>query len=221
MPPVTRVYTTACVLTTLAVQLDFITPFHLYFNRYLVFYELQLWRLVTSFCYFGSFGFTFLFNIVFTYRHCQMLEEGSFRGRTADFVFMFLFGAIFMIICACFVHMVFLGQAFTIMIVYIWSRQNPFVRMNFFGIISFTAPYLPWVLLLFSLLLGNSAMVDFCGIAAGHLYYFLDSVYPNQPYGFRVLKTPAFLKRLLDPAPIPRVDVQDRPGGFEWGNNEN
>jgi hypothetical protein len=26
-----------------------------------------------------------------------MLEEGSFRGRTADFVFMFLFGAIFMV----------------------------------------------------------------------------------------------------------------------------
>lgn len=31
-------------------------------------------------------------------RHCSMLEEGSFRGRTADFVFMFLFGAVFMVL---------------------------------------------------------------------------------------------------------------------------
>lgn len=27
-----------------------------------------------------------------------MLEEGSFRGRTADFVFMFLFGGVLMIV---------------------------------------------------------------------------------------------------------------------------
>lgn len=59
--------------------------------------------------------------------------------------------------------MVFLGQAFTIMLVYVWSRRNPYVRMNFFGVLSFNAPYLPWVLLLFSLLLGNNAIVDFMG----------------------------------------------------------
>lgn len=28
------------------------------------------------------------------YRYCRMLEEDCFRGRTADFVFMFLFGGI-------------------------------------------------------------------------------------------------------------------------------
>ena len=30
------------------------------------------------------------------YRYCRMLEEGSFRGRTADFVFMFIFGGAIM-----------------------------------------------------------------------------------------------------------------------------
>ena len=29
-----------------------------------------------------------------------MLEEGSFRGRTADFVFMFILGGVFMVIVA-------------------------------------------------------------------------------------------------------------------------
>ena len=57
----------------------------------------------------------------------------------------------------------FLGQAFTIMLVYVWSRRNPNVRMNFFGLLNFQAPFLPWVLMGFSLLLGNSIIVDLLG----------------------------------------------------------
>lgn len=59
--------------------------------------------------------------------------------------------------------LVFLGQAFTIMLVYVWSRRNPYVRMNFFGLLNFQAPFLPWVLMGFSLLLGNSIIVDLLG----------------------------------------------------------
>ena len=36
MPPVTRVYTTACVITTVAVQLEVVSPFQLYFNPILI-----------------------------------------------------------------------------------------------------------------------------------------------------------------------------------------
>ncbi|VDO30788.1 hypothetical protein V3C99_001904 [Haemonchus contortus] len=217
MPPITRAYTTACILTTMAVQLDFITPFHLYFNWDLIVKRYQFWRLITSFCFFGSFGFSFLFNMIFTYRYCMMLEEGSFRGRRADFVYMFLLGGILMIICGIFVQMVFLGQAFTIMLVYIWSRRNPHIQMNFFGVLSFTAPYLPWVLLLFSLLLGNNAIVDFMGIACGHFYFFLEDVFPHQQHGMRLLVTPAWLKWLFDERPTEPVTEDERPGGFGWG----
>ena len=62
-----------------------------------------------------------------------------------------------------FVNLVFLGQVFTIMLVYVWSRRNPYVRMNFFGLLIFQAPFLPWVLMGFSLLLGNSIIVDLLG----------------------------------------------------------
>ncbi|XP_078064430.1 derlin-2 isoform X4 [Mustelus asterias] len=160
IPLVTRAYTTACVLTTAAVQLEIITPFQLYFNPELVFKHYQVWRLITNFLFFGTVGFNFLFNMIFLYRYCRMLEEGSFRGRTADFVFMFLFGGFLMTVFGLFVNLVFLGQAFTIMLVYIWSRRNPYVRMNFFGLLNFQAPFLPWVLMGFSLLLGNSIIVD-------------------------------------------------------------
>ncbi|GIY68292.1 derlin-2 [Caerostris darwini] len=221
MPIITKAYTTACVLTTAAVQLDIISPFQLYFNPDLIFNHYQVWRLFTTFLFFGTFGFNFLFNIIFTYRYCRMLEEGSFRGRPADFFFMFLFGGTLMIIIAMFVNLLFLGQAFTIMLVYVWSRRNPYVRMNFFGLLNFQAPYLPWVLLAFSLLLGNSVIVDLMGIAVGHVYYFLEDVCPNQPGGMRLLKTPRFIKYWFEnpsadsnqPPPPP----EERPGGFQWG----
>ncbi|MEE6527022.1 hypothetical protein FKM82_028051, partial [Ascaphus truei] len=77
-------------------ELEFITPFQLYFNPELIFRRFQIWRLVTNFLFFGPLGFSFFFNMIFLYRYCRMLEEGSFRGRTADFVFMFLFGGLLM-----------------------------------------------------------------------------------------------------------------------------
>ncbi|XP_040859468.1 derlin-3 isoform X4 [Ochotona curzoniae] len=157
VPAVTRAYTAACILTTAAVQLELLSPFQLYFNPHLVFRKLQVWRLVTNFLFFGPLGFSFFFHMLFVFRYCRMLEEGSFRGRTADFVFMFLFGGFLM-----------------------------------------TAPFLPWALMGFSMLLGNSILVDLLGIAVGHIYYFLEDVFPNQPGGKRLLLTPGFLKLLLD-----------------------
>ncbi|XP_061657543.1 derlin-2 isoform X14 [Syngnathoides biaculeatus] len=220
IPLVTRAYTTACVLTTAAVQLEIITPFQLYFNPDLILRNYQVWRLITNFLFFGPVGFNFLFNMIFLYRYCRMLEEGSFRGRTGDFVFMFLFGGFLMTVFGTFVSLVFLGQAFTIMLVYVWSRRNPNVRMNFFGLLNFQAPFLPWVLMGFSLLLGNSIIIDLLGIAVGHVYFFLEDVFPNQPGGGRWLKTPSIIKMLFDTPddeanynPLP----EDRPGGFAWG----
>uniref|UniRef100_A0A8C4EXP3 Derlin n=1 Tax=Dicentrarchus labrax TaxID=13489 RepID=A0A8C4EXP3_DICLA len=193
IPVVTRAYTTACVLTTAAVQLEVITPFQLYFNPELIIRRYQIWRLITSFLFFGSLGFSFVFNIIFLYRYCRMLEEGSFRGRTADFVFMFLFGGIVMTLFGLFANVFFLGQAFIIMLVYVWSRRHPLIRMNFFGLLNFQAPFLPWVLMGFSLLLGNSIVVDLLGISVGHMYYFLEDVFPHQPGGRKLLMTPELL----------------------------
>ena len=86
MPPVTRAYTTACVLTTLAVQMDIVSPFQLYYNPVLIGkgqYEarltlvqfvlfsarnFQFWRVVTTFLFFGNIGLSFIFNMMFTYK---------------------------------------------------------------------------------------------------------------------------------------------------------
>ncbi|XP_042277559.1 derlin-2-like isoform X2 [Thunnus maccoyii] len=182
----------------LSQQLEVITPFQLYFNPDLIIRRYQIWRLITSFLFFGSLGFSFVFNIIFLYRYCRMLEEGCFRGRTADFVFMFLFGGVLMTLFGLFANVFFLGQAFIIMLVYVWSRRHPLIHMNFFGLLNFQAPFLPWVLMGFSLLLGNSIVVDLLGISVGHMYYFLEDVFPNQPGGRKLLMTPELLRAMFD-----------------------
>jgi len=49
-----------------------------------------------------------------------------------------------------------------------------FINLSFLGVFTFTAPYLPWVLLGLSLMLGNSPVVDLLGMAAGgykHMFF--------------------------------------------------
>lgn len=57
----------------------------------------------------------------------------------------------------------------------------------------FQAPYLPWVLLGFSVLVGNAFWVDVMGMVVGHMYYFIEDVFPNQRGGFKLLTTPQIL----------------------------
>ena len=76
-------------------------------------------------------------------------------------------------------------------------------------------------------------MTDIVGIVVGHTYYYLEDIYPAQPNGWRMLKTPAILKRLIDGRQAPDTNSQvgvdvnvdipaaqqpegERPGGWQW-----
>jgi hypothetical protein len=60
------------------------------------------------------------------------------------------------------------------------------------------------------------------GMAVGHIYYFLEDVFPNQPGGMKLLRTPRILRIICDGEtdddrayqPLPEGD---RPGGYAWG----
>jgi Derlin-2/3 len=197
IPIISRLYFTGAFLTTAGVSLDIISPFSLYFNFDLIFFQGQIWRLVTTYLFFGMFSVDFLFHMYFLVRYCRMLEEGDFRGKTAHFVLMIAFGVGFMTAVAPFVSVHFLGSSLTFMMVYVWGRRNEDMRMSFLGFFTFNAPYLPWVMLMFSVLLGNAVTIDAIGILVGHTYYFLEYVYPKvaEIRGWR-------RKRILEP---PRV----------------
>lgn len=194
IPVVSRLYLTGAFLTTTACAVDLVTPFSLYFNWDLIFTQGQVWRLITTYLFFGAFSIDFLFHMYFLVRYCRLLEEGDFRGRTANFVLMLLFGVTAMTLVASYTGVHFLGSALTFMMVYVWGRRNEDVKMSFLGFFTFHAPYLPYVMLGFSVLLGNSVTIDLIGIVVGHFYYFLEYVYPVLA---EVRGWPA--KRLMEP----------------------
>jgi Derlin-2/3 len=111
-------------------------------------------------------------------RYSRLLEEGDFRGRPAHYIWMLLFGILNISTMASYYQVNFLGSALTFMMAYVWGRRNEDVKMSFLGFLQFNAPYLPWVMLTFSVLIGNAVVMDVIGICVGHLYYFLEFVYP-------------------------------------------
>ena len=161
---------------------------------------------------FVSAGLDFLFHMFFLVKYAKSLEEGSFRNRSADFLWMLLFGAAILNALAPFVNVQYLGASLTFMMVYVWGRRHPRVPLSFLGIFSFSAAYLPWVLLAFSVLLGSSPTVDLLGMAAGHTYFYLEDVYPHTAHGSRLLKTPAFVRALFPQQQIQRARV----GNAQW-----
>ena len=65
IPVVSRIYFSAAFLTTAGCAMDLINPYYLYYNFDLIFFEGQVWRLFSSFLFFGLFSVDFLFNMYF------------------------------------------------------------------------------------------------------------------------------------------------------------
>ena len=94
---------------------------------------------MTNYLFFDDFGLHFFFRMLFTYHYCRSLEEGSFRGRTSDLVFLLLYGGavitVMSMVLYYYLTIHFLGDALTMMIFYVWSRRNRFGHMRFLGYI--------------------------------------------------------------------------------------
>jgi Derlin-2/3 len=177
LPPITRAYLVLCSLASLSTALDVVNPFHLYFNPRLIAGG-QWWRLVTNFCYFGDSALDFFMHMAFLLRYAKGLEEG-YVGRWWDFAFCIAACAGAMVALASyFPSIVFFGPSLTFMLVYLWSRRNPGMQINLFFLFTFTAPYLPLVLMGISVLLGHSVTRDALGFVVGHAYYYLEDVWP-------------------------------------------
>lgn len=123
---------------------------------------------------------------------------------------MLLFGILNMTLVASYTNVHFLGSALTFMMVYVWGRRNEEIKMSFLGFFTFNAPYLPWVMLTFSVLMGNAIMMDLIGIAVGHMYFFLEFVYPKIAHirGWRI-------QRIMEPPALLHYIC----GSYEEDNN--
>jgi len=215
IPVVSRIYVTSAFLTTVGCAMDLFNPFHLYYNFDLIVFQGQVWRLFSSFLYFGMFNnLDFLLHLFFMVRYCRLLEEGEFHGRTAHFVYFILFCILGIASSASWIGANFLGNSLTFAMTYVWGRRNEDVRMGLFGFIQITAPYLCWAMLGMSLIMGQRLDLDLVGIFVGHLYYFLEYVYPvvAKVRGWpiqRILEPPMILHWLC--GTMPPLDGRGQP----------
>lgn len=79
IPPISRLYLTGAFLTTAACAVDLISPFSLYFSWELV-YQGQIWRLLTSYLFFGVFSVDFLFHMYFLVSNQQFYSYFASEG---------------------------------------------------------------------------------------------------------------------------------------------
>ena len=137
--------------------------------RYTTLTELRkYWRLITTFLYFGPLSLDLLFHVFFLQRYSRLLEESSGRSP-AQFSWLLLYATTLLLGLSPMLSIPFLGSALSSTLVYIWSRRNPETRLSFLGLLVFTAPYLPWVLMAFSLVLHGTVPKDeICGVIVGH-----------------------------------------------------
>ncbi|PWA33972.1 derlin-2 [Artemisia annua] len=198
IPPVAKTYATICFVMSLAHNL------HVYDYEIIaliygdVFKRFQIWRLITNFFFIGPFSLTFAFRLFIILKYGVQLERGPFDKRTADYVWMFFFGALSLLVVAAipFFRFLFMGPSLVSMIVYVWSRELPNTRVNIQGLVELKGFYLPWAMLAIDLVLGNRLMSSLLGIGVGHLYYFLTVLYPLAG-GTNFCKTPLWVHKLV------------------------
>ncbi|KAJ1991261.1 hypothetical protein H4R33_001422 [Dimargaris cristalligena] len=211
VPPISRIYLTALIAVTLAAHIGSVTMFQLYYDFELTFFRGQLWRLFTTFLYFGPFSFNWAFHTYFMVQYMRDLEEGSFRNRSADFLWFLVLSGVLLLACSAVFTTPFQAPALSFVIIYVWAQRNPHVLLNLLGLFTFRAPYFPFVMIGISYLFNNQFPVQsLLGLAVGHLYYFLEDVWPHNPASGqrRWLSTPPVFERLVSallhgPRPLP------------------
>jgi Derlin-2/3 len=198
LPPISKAYGTACLAATTAFQLGLLNPLYISLIHKEAFSHFQVWRLVTNFFFLGKFSINFGIRLLMIARYGVQLEQGPFKGRTADFLWMMIFGSFVMLVLSAIslFHSPFLGVSLVFMLLYVWSREIPNAQVNLYGLVSLKSFYLPWAMLALDVIFGSPIMPDLLGIFAGHLYYFLTVLHPLAT-GKRYLHTPKWVHKLV------------------------
>jgi derlin-1 len=163
-------------------------------------YKYQIWRPITALLFFPvtpRTGFHFLINLYFLYSYSSRLESGMFFGRTADYLFMFVFCWLLVVIVGFMAPFYFLLEPMVLTTIYIWSQLNRETIVQFWFGMQFKAMYFPWVLVLFNLIVRGGVLMELTGIVVGHIYYFFTFQYPQEYGGSALLKTPEFFYRFF------------------------
>lgn len=217
LPPISKAFGTLCLVFTTAYQIQLISPQFIALLYGRAFYQFELWRLLTNFFFLGPFSVNFGIRLLMIARYGVQLENGPFQRRTADFLWMMIFGAFTLLALSAipWLWSPFLGVSLVFMLLYVWSREYPNANISLYGLVTLKAFYLPWSMLAMDVIFGSSILPDLLGIFAGHLYYFLTVLHPLAG-GRNMLKTPLLIRKLVSRwrigAPPPRSETPDERG---------
>eukprot|EP01012_Entosiphon_sulcatum_P044262 TRINITY_DN5887_c0_g1_i5.p1 TRINITY_DN5887_c0_g1~~TRINITY_DN5887_c0_g1_i5.p1 ORF type:complete len:221 (+),score=18.30 TRINITY_DN5887_c0_g1_i5:922-1584(+) len=157
----------------------------------------EFWRLATPFLFFGNFQIATSINALVALYHQQSLEQGVFRNRRADYVWMLLFCGFVSLLFGFVLSLRYLSGLFSVCLVWIWARKHEMQRVSFFGL-QMQAPWFPWAVVAMRFLSGGSLAPSLAGVFVGNLYIFLADLLPRL-HGQHWFRTPAFLYRLFPP----------------------
>jgi len=202
IPPITRGWLVLSILTSLAVQCQLVTPLQLYFSFKSAFTNVQPWRALTTFFYFGTLSLDFVFHMFFFIRYSRMLEESSFANRKADYFWLLFLSSLMLLALSPLFNLPFLSSPLAFVPIYLWSRRHPSTPISLFGLITITAPYLPLALVAFSWVLNGTwraAAGDLVGCAVGHIGWFVRDVWTREMVGGPMVlsEPPQRVKRLF------------------------
>eukprot|EP00980_Cylindrotheca_fusiformis_P007316 scaffold1525_cov142-Cylindrotheca_fusiformis.AAC.116 len=178
-PPLTKGYLTASFLATFAAYMaktDFPPLLLLDWNK--VIYRFQIWRPFTTFLNFGRFGLPYALTIQFVWTYMSTLES-LHHHMPYDFWIMIAFGMLSMVVAYPIIGVSpkFLGHNLSTFLVYVWSRYHEGVDVTMFEVFKTRAEMLPWLFLAQTFLLeGEIPLMDFLGIAFGHIYHHCKTV---------------------------------------------
>jgi len=228
-PFITRYWFLACVITTV-VSWDKLpicmpaTGLILYWPAIL---RLQVWRLVTTFTYFGSVGHNMLMETVFMLNYSKSMES-LYNGKRAQYLWHLIINGVALMGLNAFVGLLgigmdqedgskipgipFLAQPLLYSIVWMWARKNPDQQMSVFGFFNVKAVYYPWFLLTYHLIMGNGLNIFYImGFVVGHLFHFLTTLHPvtkNSAFW----EAPAQLEKLMPASSATAIFTEEAPG---------
>ena len=213
-PKITKILTLSSISISLLTWFEIVSPLSLYLNYSLIFKKCQIWRIFTNFFYFGDFSLSLLFHMLIFFRNSKLLEKKIFKGSAPDYLYFILFCMVFLLIFNPFARIIFLSESLSFAMTYYWGRKSKTTNVEFMGVFTFRAPYLPWFYLVISFLLESDFKNDFYGLIIGHLYFYLKEILPRLKSinNIKILETPKFFKKLCDKLDINNefiVDVED------------
>ena len=199
-PKITKILIISSFSISILVWTNLISAYDIYLNYSLIIKRFQIWRIFTSFFYFGEFNLSLVFNMYIFFRDSKILEKKIFHGNCADYLYFLFFCMIFLLFLSIFTKPVFLSSSLNFAMMYYWGRKSKTTNVEFMGVFAFPAPYLSIFYLLITFLLGYDYKNLIYGIIVGHVYFFGKEILPRIKglNGIKLLETPGIFVKLCE-----------------------